>query len=251
MSRIFLSTMLASILLPLMLACHSSGDPAPTVPDPNGNSLTFQFNGQTTAVAGSWGTSWAILASPQVIGGNRLHLNGPGTLVDVGRNVLDLNSSGLPNAGYYIPPATVPAGGTTVTMSMEAYWTPTQQWIRSPDYSIQVVQQTMPMSYAIYPGPPTSVTLHSGQTAFFAGTVIPRPLDFQQNFVIIPDQPTTADLGTAKLTTAPLPPIEWGVDYVAPSVITTPMNLTVRAVAHDPWFNLDPHVDFTVHLIPN
>lgn len=241
----------AAVLLPMILACPGGGDRGLVTGPPSGDPIAFQFNGQTQAVAGSWGTSWQVLTSPQVFGGNRLHLNGPGTLVDDLRVPLDLSSSGLPNEGYYVPPATVPVGGIIITLSMEAYWTPTQQWIRSPDYPIQVVQQTVPMSYTVDPRSPTSATLHAGQTVTFWGPVTPRPLDFQQHFVIIPDQPTTADLGTAKLTTAPLPPIEWGVDYMAPSVITTPMNLTIRAIAHDPWFNLDPQVDFIVHLVPN
>ena len=208
-------------------------------------------DGPTQVVAGSYGGLWQILSNPQVLGGNRLHLTGPGTLMDGGRNVLDLGNSNLPNGGWYVPPATVPVGGTPVTLSMEAYWTLTQQWFRSPDFTIQVVQQTTPMIYTIDPRSTTSATLHAGQTATFGGIVTPRPLDFQQSFLIVPNQPTTADLGTVRLTTFPLPSGEWGVDYLAPVSIATPIDITVRALAHDPWFNLDPQVDFTVHLVPN
>lgn len=242
---------LGTLLLPALLACPGGADHGLVTNPPSGDPIGFQFNGQTQAVAGSWGTSWQILTSPQVFGGNRLHFSGPGTLTDDSRNPLDLTRSDLSAEGWYIPPATVPAGGATVTLSMEAYWQLTKQWVSSPNYTIRVVQQTTPMNYTVDPRSTSSATLHAGQTTTFGGIVTPRPVDFQQHFVIIPSQSTTADLGTATLTTFPLSSGEWGVDYKAPLVITAPMDITVRAIAHDPWFNLDPQVDFTVHLVPN
>jgi hypothetical protein len=216
--------------------------------------MSFQFSlgsidYQPHAVAGSYGVGWQILTNPQVFGGNRLHLTGPGTLMDGGRTALDLSSSNLPNEGWYVPPATVPLGGTTVTLSMEAYWTPTQQWFSSPDFTIQVVQQTTPMQFITGFGTPTSATLHGGQSVDFGTQVIPRPLDFQQRAQLIPAQATTDPLGTVLFT--PVSPFQWKVNYTAPATITAPLDLTVRAVAHDPWFNLDPQVDFIVHLVPD
>jgi hypothetical protein len=214
-----------------------------------GSDLTMTTFHREVPVAGSYGVSWQILTTPQVFGGNRLHLTGPGTLMDGGRNILDLGSSNLPNEGWYVPPATVPPGGTSVTLSMEANWTPTQQWFRSPDFTIQVVQQATPMQFITGAGTPTSATLHGGQSVDFGTQVIPRPLDFQQQAQLIPAQPTTDTLGSVTFTS--VSPFQWKVTYTAPATITAPLDLTVRAIAHDPWFNLDPQVDFIVHLVPN
>lgn len=254
---------LGAALLSLLLACPGSGDPGLVTGPPSGDPIAFQYDGPTQVVAGSYGTLWQILTSPQVLGGNRLHLNGPGTLMDGGRNVLDLSSSNLPNGGYYVPPATVPAGGTTATLSMEAYWTPTQQWFRSPDYTIQVVQQTVPMSFQLGSNPdgsssPNSITLHpgensdvvSGKSAAWWIYIHPWPLDPNPQFQFFSNQPQGTDLGTVTLIRA-LDSQNRTFTFTAPSVITNPFDVTVRATLHDPWFNLDPHVDFTVHLVPN
>lgn len=240
---------LGAVALLLQVACFTEGDKGLVTQPPPANPLAFQYSGPTQIPAGSYGELWQILTSPQVLGGNRLHLTGPGTLMDGSRTILDLTSSNLPNGGYYVPPATVPTGGATVTLSMDAYWTPTQQWFRSPDFTIQVVPQAMPMSYAVDFGSPVSATLHAGQIARFAVRVIPRPLDFQQQVQLLPSLPTTADLGSAALVW--ITPMECGVTYTAPATVSAPLDLTVRAIAHDPWFNLDPQVDFIVHLVPN
>lgn len=132
---------------------------------------------------------------------------------------------------------------------MEAYWTPTQQWFRSPDFTIQVVQQATPMQFITGFGTPTSATLHGGQSVDFGTQVIPRPLDFQQQAKLIPSQPTSDPLGSVTFT--PVSTFQWKVTYTAPAIISAPLDVTVRAIGHDPWFNLDPQVDFIVHLVPN
>lgn len=238
------------LAIPLLLGCFpgGTGDLGPAGP-PSPSPLAFQYMGPTQVVAGSYGDIWQIFTEPQVFGGNKLHFSGPGTLTDLFRNPLDLSLSNLQAQGYYVPPATVPAGGATVTLSMEAYWTPTQQWIQSPAYTIQVVPLAAPMAYEVDFGSPTVATLHQGESSGFTVKVTPRPLDIQQQVVLVPAQPTSSDLGTA--TSVWITPAEWGIHYVAPSIISVPMDITVRATAHDPWFNLDPHVDFTVHLVPN
>ena len=183
--------------------------------------------------------------------------------MDGGRKVLDLSRSDLPNEGYYVPPGTVPTGGTTVTLSMEAYSSISKQWEPSPGYTIQVVQQTTPMVFNLGTNPdgsssPSSITLHPGQTsdAVSGGLgawwiyIHPWPLNPAPSFQLFSDQPFGADLGSVSLV-RPLDGQNWTFNYIAPSVIALPFDITVRATLHDPWFNLDPQVDFTVHLLPN
>jgi len=247
----------------LLSACHIEGDKGLVTSPPTGTPITFQYVGPTQVVAGSYGGYWGILSSPQVFGGNRLHLTGPGTLMDGGRNVLDLTSSNLPNGGWYVPPATVPASGTTVTLSMEAYWQLTQQWCRSPDFTIQVVQQTSPMIFRLGTNPdgsssPSNITLRPGQTsdALSGGTgawwiyVHPWPFDPKPQFQLTSNQPQGTDIGSVDLV-RPLDGQIWTFNFTAPPSIAGPIDVNIRAILHDPWFNLDPQVDFTVHLVPN
>lgn len=258
MSRVWL---LSVLLLPALVACPGNlGDHGAT--GPSDNSMAFQFDGGNQTVAGSYGSSWRILTSPQVFSGSKLHLNGTGTIVDDNRVPLDLTRSDLPNEGYYIPPVTVPDGGITVYLTMESINPFTKQWESSSAYPIQVIKQTMPMIFRLGTNPdgsnsPSSITLGPGQTSDAVSGALcawwiyiqPWPLNPEPHFQLSSSQPSGTDLGSVNLV-RPLDGQNWTFNYTAPTVITIPYDVKIRAILHDPWFDLDPFVDFTVHLVP-
>jgi len=245
------SFVLVFSLMPLLLACPGGrGDTGLATGPSSGDPIAFQYSGQTQVVAGSYGMLWAIYSSPEVFGGHRIHMSGPGVLMDGGRNVMDLSSSNLPNGGWYVPPETVPEEGTTVTLSMEAYWKLSQQWFRSQDFTIKVVRQTNPMTYCITDGDVSSGTVHAGQVFDSGVKVIPLPLNFKQSLVLTssPSNPSQ-DLGMASFINYVTNDI-WTVHYQAPQRVETAFDVTIQAIGHDPWFNEDRSVFYTVHVIP-
>lgn len=255
-----------AILFPFLLACPGGGDrgliTAP--PPPDGNTLAFQWNGPAQIAAGSYGSPWDVLTSPQVFSGSRVYLNGPGVLLDLLRTApLDLSRSDLSPQGWYVPPATVPTGGTTINLSIDALSPFTHKWEHSQNFPIQVVQQTTPMVFRLgtnYDGTssPSAITLHPGQTSDSVSgklaawwiDIQPWPLNLPPQFQLTSNQPQSTDIGSVNLIRS-LDSQTWTFNFTAPSVIANPFDVTVRATLHDPWFNLDPHVDFTVHLVPN
>lgn len=247
--------MLPALLLLGMLACtpDPGGITIPPPPPPDQNSLAFKYNGPTTAVAGSWGILWLVEVAPST-GPDRWHLDGPGTLMqpnlDGTRSPADLTSSSLPGFGYYVPPASVPAGGITVNLSVEIFSPLTNRWELSQKFPIQVVQQMVPMTYISVGA--ASASLHAGGATSgltsFAVQVNPRPLNLQQSVTLLPGAGAPSDMGSAAFSR--LDDRSWRLDYTAPATVTAPFDLTVRATAHDPWFNQDVTVTFPVHVDP-
>jgi len=157
----------------------------------------------------------------------------------------------MPIYGWYVPPAQVPAGGITVRFSIEVKSPISHLWERSQNFPISVDHKTTPMTYEAlaveYGGTPATATLHPGERANFVVTLRPRPLDLQQWFELIPTQVTPSPLGTVVI--AELDGTHWAFSYNAPATLDVSRDITVRAIAHDPWMNQDLHVDFTVHLV--
>lgn len=242
--------------LPFLLACLPPGDPPPQISSPGERTLAFRWDGQTSCVEGSYGASIEYSVSPSGSEGIRWHLEGPGTLLDIERKPVDLNNQFMPIYGWYVPPAQVPAGGITVQFSIEVKSPISHQWERSQNFPIRVDHKTTPMTYEVFVNhdgvqTPTSATLHPGETFSFAVHADPIPLDFrqQQRVELLPVQATSSPLGTAVLRLVDGGSL-WAIDYTAPAALDVPRDITVRAIAHDPWVNQDPHVDFTVHLVP-
>ncbi len=242
---------LPAFMLPILLACLPPGDPAPKGSSGT-NTLTFRWDGGTSTVDGSYGTPIATSVSPSGSEGVRWHLDGPGTLLDIERKPVDLGSDLMPLSGWYVPPAQVPAGGLTVQFWIEVKSPISHLWERSQNFPIQVGHKTTAMLYEALAiengGTPATATLHPGEMANFVVTLNPRPLDLQQWNELIPTQATTGSLGTVVISE--LDGTHWAFSYTAPAILDTQRDITLRALAHDPWMNLDLHVDFTIHLVP-
>ncbi|NWJ40622.1 MAG: hypothetical protein HXX14_21775 [Bacteroidetes bacterium] len=165
---------------------------------------------------------------------------------------MDLGGDFLPIYGWYVPPSQVPTGGLTVQFSIEVKSPISHLWERSQNIPIHVEQKTTPMLYEALAvengGTPNIATLHPGENAKFVVTLNPRPLDLQQWFELIPAQVTSSPLGTVLISE--LDGTHWAFSYTAPAILDGPREITVRAMALDPWMNNDLHVDFTVHLVP-
>lgn len=247
--------LLSASLMAMTLACTwpDEGLGKIQTPDPSQNSLAFKYDGPTTAIAGSWGFTWQVEVAPST-GPDRWHLDGPGTLMqsnsDGTRSPADLTSSTLPAEGYYVPPASVPAGGITVNLSVEVYSPFTKRWELSQKFPIQVVQQTAPMSYASVG--PVSATVHAGQSTSgltsFIIQVKPRPLDLQQSATLIPGSGAPSSIGSTAFTN--IDNSDWALDYTAPTTVAAPFDLILQATAHDPWMNQDRILTWPVHVEP-
>ena len=240
----------ALLLTPLLLACPGSMEGGGgTSPNPPDNSLGFKWDRGNTTVAGSYGLLWQIEYTPTSTDhGVKWHLDGAGALLDGSRNAVDLTSYNQFAFGYYVPPATVPPGGITVYLSIEA-WNPiTLKWETSPRYPIQVNQQTSPMQYSVAFGSPTNASLRAGGSAGFTVEVNPRPLNLQQQASILPGPGSPNDVGS--VSWKGINDTQWGIIYQAPATVVSPFDVTVQAVAHDPWFNQDRTLSFPVHVDP-
>ncbi len=161
------------------------------------------------------------------------------------------DGSPQPNSfGYYVPPATVPAGGITINLSFEVYSPFTSRYELSQLFPIQVVQQTAPMAYQSVG--PASITIHAGESTSGLTSLIvmiqPRPLDLQQSALLIPGSQPPADLGSAAFTN--IDNSDWALDYTAPKTVTAPFDLILQATAHDPWMNQDRVLSWPVHVEP-
>jgi hypothetical protein len=104
------------------------------------------------------------------------------------------------------------------------------------------------MSYTTGIGTPTAASLHAGQSIEFGVQVNPRPLNFQQQVTVLPGPGAPGDIGTVSFRT--ITDTQWAVPYQAPATVTAPFDVTVQAVAHDPWLNQDRTVSFPVHVDP-
>ncbi len=248
--------LLSASLMAMTLACTwpDEGLGKIQTPDPSQNSLAFQYHGPTSAVAGSWGIGWQFLTSPGVAGPSKWHIDGPGTLMavnaDGSRSTVQDGSSQANFLGYYVPPASVPAGGITINLTFEVYSPFTKRWELSQKFPIQVVQQIAPMSYASVG--PVSATVHAGQSTSgvtsFIIQIKPRPLNLQQSAVVIPGSGAPSDLGTTAFTN--IDDSDWALDYTAPTTVAAPFDLILQATAHDPWMNQDRISTWPVHVEP-
>ncbi len=230
--------------LPWLLACPGPiGDPVgPIQSAPPVRSMGIHGD----VVAGGYGVTWDVeTATPSAA--LRWHLEGGGVLLTADRKTVGYSDPDLPHFGCYVPPATAPLGGT-VQIWFEVFNASTQRWESSFKYPFTVRTQTAPMGYFVPSDYPTSASILAGGKATFTILVNPRPLDFQQRTALVSSGSGIPELGTATLV--PVHETGWSLEYQAPAVVPSAFNVTVQAIAHDPWADVDRMLEFRVHVEP-
>lgn len=153
---------------------------------------------------------------------------------------------------YFIPPTTVPGGQDTTT---KVYYTTKDLYNgglkKSPELVIQVKTLKTPMSFQSWAGT-ERILGPSGKADDLGARVSPLPFTFNPQtsvtWKLVGTAPSVPDSGSLALTAIQNDDHgSWAV-YTAPATVTRDFDVIVTATTHDPWFNLDPVLTWTIHV---
>ncbi len=215
-----------------LLACGgSSSVPAQTQPPPPPPpEFKLEIRGPGLVYAGEAASIVSAIRAVESPEPSIWSIEGPGVLA------LDRYGAQPASQGgglYFIPPATVSGGGDTTT---------------------KVKTLKIPMSFQAWAG--TERTLGpSGKADDLGARVSPLPFPFSPQtsvtWKLVRTAPTVLDPGSLALIVIQNDDHgSWAV-YTAPPTVTQDFDVTITATTHDPWFNLDPVLTWTIHVKKN
>lgn len=237
-----------------LLACGgSSSVPAQTQPPPPPPpEFKLEIRGPGLVYAGEAASIVSAIRAVESPEPSIWSIEGPGVLA------LDRYGAQPASQGgglYFIPPATVSGGGDTTT---KVYYTTKDLYNggtkKSPELVIQVKTLKIPMSFQAWAG--TERTLGpSGKADDLGARVSPLPFPFSPQtsvtWKLVRTAPTVLDPGSLALIVIQNDDHgSWAV-YTAPPTVTQDFDVTITATTHDPWFNLDPVLTWTIHVKKN
>ncbi|MBI3130916.1 MAG: hypothetical protein HYZ13_06120 [Acidobacteria bacterium] len=152
---------------------------------------------------------------------------------------------------YYIPPASVPGGGDTTA---KVYFTTKDLYYggmaKSPELIMQIRTLKEPMKFE--GNNALELVVGPGGKIDLGARVLPPPFLFNSRTSIVwniaSTAPAVADPGQVALD-----PIQNDYRgclavYTAPGVVSEDLIVTITAITHDPWFNLDPVLTWKVRV---